>query len=357
VVFLDIVDYSKKSVSQEILIKERMNSCVSRAIEHISENDLIILDTGDGVALCFLGDPEDALFVALSLRDEFGHNHQSDRLPIPVRIGINLGPVKVVKDINRQLNILGDGINVAQRVMNFADPNQILVSRSFHEVISCLSQEYARLFHYLGLRKDKHIREHAVYEVKSLGTDRHRSDTDPAEEFDAIVSDEVIALAEEIKQSEPALTWKPEVLQTLQTHLAQYIGPLAGLLVKQAARTTSDINELCRLLTKHISDDREKMRFLNNVPLSRDASVSDVSLTSTDASVPDGVAGTMLSWDPAVLRRVETILALYLGPMAKLLVQREARKANNLSTLHHLLAEHLSTDEEKTHFLREVAQQ
>jgi len=61
--------------------------------------------------------------------------------------------------------VIGDGINVAQRVMSFAHPNQILVSRSYHEVVSRLSQEYAQLFHYAGLHRDKHVREHEVYEV------------------------------------------------------------------------------------------------------------------------------------------------------------------------------------------------
>ena len=54
---------------------------------------------------------------------------------VPIRMGVNLGPVRLVKDLNAQLNIIGDGINVAQRVMSFSDPGQLLVSRSFYEVV------------------------------------------------------------------------------------------------------------------------------------------------------------------------------------------------------------------------------
>jgi hypothetical protein len=82
-----------------------------------------------------------------------------------VRIGVNLGPVRLVKDINGQPNIVGDGINVAQRVMGFADPGQILVSRSYYDAVSRLSQEYAGMFHYQGSRTDKHVREHEVYAI------------------------------------------------------------------------------------------------------------------------------------------------------------------------------------------------
>jgi hypothetical protein len=82
-----------------------------------------------------------------------------------VRMGINLGPVKLVKDINGHPNIIGDGINVAQRIMSFARPGQIVVSRSYYDVVSNLASEYAKLFHYEGSRTDKHVREHEIYVV------------------------------------------------------------------------------------------------------------------------------------------------------------------------------------------------
>src|SRR5207253_8006309 len=81
------------------------------------------------------------------------------------RMGINLGAVKLVKGINGHPNIIGDGINVAQRIMSFARPGQIVVSRSYYDVVSNLASEYAKLFHYEGSRTDKHVREHEIYVV------------------------------------------------------------------------------------------------------------------------------------------------------------------------------------------------
>ncbi len=164
VVFLDIIGYSRKPVSEQIQLKERLNDLLNEALANVAINDRIILDTGDGAALNFLGDPEDALFVSLMLRDAIAAPvQQGPRLAM--RIGINLGPVKLVKDINGQPNIIGDGINVAQRVMSFSEPGQVLVSRSYYEVVSCLAEEYAKLFHYEGSRTDKHVRDHEVYAV------------------------------------------------------------------------------------------------------------------------------------------------------------------------------------------------
>ncbi|MBI5889180.1 MAG: adenylate/guanylate cyclase domain-containing protein [Nitrosomonadales bacterium] len=165
VVFLDIVEYSKKSVSGQISLKERFNAFLSIAIRDVPVNDRIILDTGDGAAISFLGDISDALHAALSMRSSLLNEGVRMEPPLLVRIGVNLGPVRLVKDINGQPNIVGDGINVAQRVMGFADPGQILVSRSYYDAVSRLSQEYAGMFHYQGSRTDKHVREHEVYAI------------------------------------------------------------------------------------------------------------------------------------------------------------------------------------------------
>jgi hypothetical protein len=164
VLFLDIAEYSRKPVSEQIHLKDQFNALIAEAIRDIAPNDRIILDTGDGVAINFLGDPEDALFVAMSLRESFAPR-PNEPPKLPARIGINLGPVRLVRDLNGQPNIIGDGINVAQRIMGFAQPGQMLVSRSYFEMVSHISEGYAKLFRNEGARTDKHVREHEVYSV------------------------------------------------------------------------------------------------------------------------------------------------------------------------------------------------
>jgi class 3 adenylate cyclase len=157
VLFLDIADYSQKPVVDQLQLKQAFNQALAVALEDIAARDRIILDTGDGAAITFMGDPEDALFASMAMRDLSA--------TVPVRLGVNLGPVRLVKDLNGQMNIIGDGINVAQRVMSFSRPGQLLVSRSFYEVVSCLSRDYANLFRHEGSRTDKHVRAHEVYAV------------------------------------------------------------------------------------------------------------------------------------------------------------------------------------------------
>ncbi|HYD58096.1 MAG TPA: adenylate/guanylate cyclase domain-containing protein [Burkholderiales bacterium] len=177
VLFLDIVEYSKKAVADQLQLKQRFNLVLAKALEQVPTRDRIILDTGDGAAVTFMGDPEDALFAAMSVRD------MAATFPgagLPVRLGVNLGPVRLVKDLNGQMNIIGDGINVAQRVMSFSRPGQLLVSRSFYEVVSCLSRDYLSLFRHEGSRTDKHVREHEVYSVLGAPAARRVADAQSA---------------------------------------------------------------------------------------------------------------------------------------------------------------------------------
>jgi len=199
VFFLDIVEYSKKSVAGQISLKDRFNSYLSSAIRDVPMTDRIILDTGDGAAINFLGDVEDALKAALSLRESLLAEDPNVDPPLLVRMGINLGPVRLVRDINGQPNIVGDGINVAQRVMGFADAAQILVSRSYYDAVSRLSPQYAGMFHYQGSRTDKHVREHEVYAIGYPGDiTSHRGAAKPV-------------LAEQAESLLAGLTWRAKM--------------------------------------------------------------------------------------------------------------------------------------------------
>ena len=107
VLFLDIVEYSRKPVAVQIRLKDKLNALLTNALHDVAQNDRIILDTGDGVVLNFVGNPEDALFVSITLRDTLAEDTQSDPAALQLRMGINLGPVRLVKDINGRPNKIG----------------------------------------------------------------------------------------------------------------------------------------------------------------------------------------------------------------------------------------------------------
>ena|SRR5687768_235234 len=155
VLFVDVVGYSRLTVAEQMERRRVCADLVADALGPLSAQDRVIADTGDGAAVTFLGAPENALFVALRTRDTAGD--------LAVRIGVNLGPVRVTQDLNGFQNVVGDGINVAQRVMSFSEPGELLVSRSFYEVACRLATDYVNLFVPKGAHDDKHGRVHEVY--------------------------------------------------------------------------------------------------------------------------------------------------------------------------------------------------
>jgi len=234
VVFIDIVGYSERLVTQQVELKTRLNGLVASVLENVPVPDRMMLDTGDGAALCFLGDPEDALFAASNLRAAT----VAIGPELALRIGINLGPLRIVKDVNGQPNMLGDGINVAQRVMSFAEPNQILVSRSYYEIVSRLSQEYTRLFQYVGIHRDKHVREHEVYVMTAGG---QGATTPPPEQAEAATAAAPPGRVESTEFVPVTPSFDAAVLARVEGALAECLGPLARVLVRKAAKTAPDI--------------------------------------------------------------------------------------------------------------------
>ncbi len=258
VIFMDIVEYSIKSVSQQAQIKERFNAILSSATRSVSAQDRIILDTGDGAAICFLGDPEDVLFAALELRAVFVQAASDGPNAFAVRIGVNLGPVKLIHDVNGSLNAIGDGINVAQRVMSFAEPNCVLVSRSFYEVVGCLSEEYEKLFQFEGTRKDKHVREHTVYTL-------HAPDGGalPPVRFGRAVTAEAPATLPTPPQATSAKSGLPELkTKPLEDLLAEYVGPLSRILVKRALFNAASVEELVNVLKDEVQGKDDQAAFV-----------------------------------------------------------------------------------------------
>ena len=76
--------------------------------------------------------------------------------------------------------------------------------------------------------------------------------------------------------------------------------------------------------------------------------------TDQPASTPVASASADATvWDPKLLQAVQERLAHYVGPMARILVQRAAQQATSPAALYRHLAEHLSTAQEKSRFLRD----
>jgi TolB-like protein/Flp pilus assembly protein TadD len=153
ILFLDIVGYSKLLSDEQKELVQELNQIVReteqfRAAE--AEGKLTRLPTGDGMVLVFTNNPEAPVECALEISKAL-HSHPK----LKVRMGIHSGPVNPVADVNDQSNLLGAGINVAQRVMYCGDAGHILLSKHFAEDLEHYAHWRSHL-HDVGKVTDKH---------------------------------------------------------------------------------------------------------------------------------------------------------------------------------------------------------
>ena len=153
VLFIDIVEYSKLLTDEQSEALQELNQIV-RNTEAVREAEaagqLIILPTGDGMALVFTGSVERPAECALEVSR--GLRAQPS---LPIRMGIHSGPVQHVRDANTRENISGVGINIAHRVMDCGDAGHILVSKRFADDLA-QHRRWQPYLHELGDVEVKH---------------------------------------------------------------------------------------------------------------------------------------------------------------------------------------------------------
>ena len=335
VVFVDIVEYSKKTVSTQLAQKGWFNGMLSDTLKGIAEEDRIVIDTGDGAAICLLGDPEEAIFITNALRVALAENAYPE---FHLRMGINLGPVKLVKDINDRPNLLGDGINDAQRVMSFSLPGQILVSRSYYDIVSRVSDEYERLFRYQGEHRDKHVRAHQVYEVVVHGAA-------PAPAAEANAGNDELA-----PEAPAAAEIDAGVVQALGERLTSTLGPIAPLLAKKAARKARTAAELVALLADGVPLPVQREQFLREAAKLVPGAAAGAPPPAVPAAAAPPPAAPALALEEAARARLEGLLARHIGPMAKLLLKRALNGARGRRELLETLAGSIDDADERAQF-------
>jgi class 3 adenylate cyclase len=171
ILFADLVGASLLSDDEQVRNKQALNSCIAQALQDTPASARLALDAGDGVAICFALPAEAALRVALVLQ----HLLQDMARPLQARMGLHFGPVRVVPDVNDRPNVVGDGINVARRIMDFARPGQLLASDQFRIATGLDERAAAQTFRFLGPFADKHGRLHQVQAVHPASAAAPRS--------------------------------------------------------------------------------------------------------------------------------------------------------------------------------------
>jgi len=268
-----------------------------------------------------------------------------------------------VQDINRRVNVVGDGINVAQRIMNFSEQNQIFVSRAYYDVVSRISERASGQFIHIGERQDKHMRSHDLYAVIDLRA--------TLGEPSLPVSNSSNSASTVRNESIPE-----DTIMEIEAELANAIGPLAKILIKKTIAGASSAEHLRDLLSVSIPDAAVRATFVLGrsasqvySPTSRTIRTSRLSSASTESRpmqaspareshneftrpasfVSSDAKVELLSAEQRML--IERALGQYIGPLSKTLVRKEIARQPTFADLLQALAQHIDVPEERTIFL------
>jgi hypothetical protein len=127
-------------------------------------------------------------------------------------------------------------------------------------------------------------------------------------------------------------------LADLEARLSRAIGPIAKRMVADAARRYGSITEIRQALAAQIEDPKEREAFCK----------TSSGASATTASPP---AAAPIRFDPAALELFAQALAPYIGPIAKIVVNRAARGARSTEELRSLLAEEIDVAADRERFL------
>jgi class 3 adenylate cyclase len=133
VLFMDIVKYGKLKMREQLGVYSQLKDIVRNTDEYRCKggsDSLVCRPVGDGMAVVFFADPSAPVRCAIEI-----DRHIKRQQFIQLRMGIHSGPVFRLTDINEQPDVAGEGINIAQRVMDSGDANHILLSRAMADIL------------------------------------------------------------------------------------------------------------------------------------------------------------------------------------------------------------------------------
>jgi eukaryotic-like serine/threonine-protein kinase len=151
-------------------------------------------------------------------------------------------------------------------------------------------------------------------------------------------------------------TWPPDLLREVERDLATFIGPMAAIALRRAIGRANDVTALYELLGQQVINPRDRAEFLARGQR-RAASGPAGRPASSPPSKPERTAEVerdQRAVSPGLknIASIESNLARYIGPIAKILIRRELEKHETLEKFYRALAAHIPDERDRENFLR-----
>ena len=147
--------------------------------------------------------------------------------------------------------------------------------------------------------------------------------------------------------SAPPTNWDPAVLAQVEAALAKHVGPLAAVLVRRAAKACQDLPSLQARLAEQITSSSAREAFLGQGSRGgvgtgggTGGSSTGMRQVSSTFAPPGGTfAGASAPVNEALMDQSLKLLAVHLGPIARVVVKRAAERTRQRESFFTLLAE------------------
>ena len=151
----DVVGYSKHMEKDEDATLKAYDECEKILKKLLKKYVGSIFNTGGDSALVEFQSAVNAVECAVDFQNEIKERNASDKTDtkLEFRIGINMGDV-----VQKEGNLLGDGVNIAARLEALAQPNGISISKSVYDLVVPKTKV---TFNDLGVQKVKQNTFHA----------------------------------------------------------------------------------------------------------------------------------------------------------------------------------------------------
>jgi serine/threonine-protein kinase len=156
----------------------------------------------------------------------------------------------------------------------------------------------------------------------------------------------------------PPPTWDDATLDSVEHELARIIGPVAKVLVHKAAVISRDHDELFALLSENIDDPDTRRKFVDAVSkgtaaskrASRPSTFHPTAAAGASTRARTGATSQQprdAPLDDAFFDRATALLAVRIGPIARVIARRAAQQAHGRDDFVRIVADSLDDAERK----------
>ena len=151
-----------------------------------------------------------------------------------------------------------------------------------------------------------------------------------------------------------ARRWDPALLQRVERVLANYMGPVARVMVAKAAAEAADPDELLARLAQGLQSASDRSAFLRSLGGAR----VEPSLTATRPSATLAVTSQLTAAPGGISaeaqQAAQNVLAFFLGPIARVLVAKAAAQARTPRDFIDALCTHVTRPDEQATLRRRL---